>query len=139
MIATGYPVSDLPSQDGPSYSEKEGLLLPLLERPLQGGFQLAYTSSITPGMSGGGIFQDGALVGINGAHSDPLWPGHWSYLNGQPVSSYLDRKLDLLSLGIPADAISRQLDRLVPPTDLSKLKSNEWCTPKVKAITDVQK
>ena len=139
VIATGYPASDLPSQDGPGYGEKEGLLLPLLERPLQGGFQLAYTASITPGMSGGGIFQDGALIGINGAHSDPLWAGHWSYLNGQQVSTALDQKLDLLSLGIPADAISRQLDRLVPPTDLSKLKPNEWCTLKVQALTGSKK
>jgi S1-C subfamily serine protease len=139
VIATGYPVSDLPSQDGPSYIEKEGLLLPLLDRPIQGGFQLAYTGSITPGMSGGGIFQDGALIGINGAHSDPLWAGNWSYLNGQPVPNDLDQKLDLLSLGIPVDAITRQLDRLVPPTDLSKLKPNDWCTPKAQAITGVQK
>ena len=139
VIATGYPASDLPSLDGASYSEKEGLLLPLLERPLQGGFQLAYTASITPGMSGGGIFQDGALIGINGAHSDPLWAGHWSYHNGQPVPNALDQKLDLLSLGIPADAITRQLDRLVPPTDLSKLKPNDWCIQKAQAITGVQK
>ena len=139
VIATGYPVSDLPSQDGPNYSEKEGLLLPLLERPLQDGFQLAHTGSITPGMSGGGIFQDGALIGINGTHSNPLWAGHWSYLNGQAVSPALDQKLDLLSLGIPADAISRQLELLVPPSDLSKLKSNEWCTPKTLAVTGMQK
>jgi len=135
VVATGYPVSELPSQDGPNYSEKEGLLLPLLERPLQGGFQLTYTASVTPGMSGGGIFQDGALIGINGAHSDPLWAGHWSYLNGQQVPNALDQKLDLLSLGIPADAIIRQLGGLLPPSDLSKLKANEWCTPKVQTAT----
>jgi S1-C subfamily serine protease len=139
VIATGYPVSDLPSQDGPGYDEKEGLLLPLLARPLQGGFQLAYSASISPGMSGGGIFQDGGLIGINGAHSAPLWAGHWSYLNGQPVSTALDQKLDLVSLGIPVDAITRQLDRLVPPTDLSKLKPNEWCTLKVQALTGAKK
>jgi S1-C subfamily serine protease len=139
VIATGYPASDLKNLDGPSFSEREGLLLPLLTRPLQGGFQLAYTASISPGMSGGGIFQDGVLIGINGAHSDPLWAGQWSYLNGQPVSTALDQKLDLLSLGIPADAITRQLDRLVPPTDLTKLKPNEWCTLKVQALTGAKK
>ena len=139
VIATGYPVSDLPSQDGPIYSEKEGLLLPLLDRPLQGGFQLSYTGSITPGMSGGGIFRDGVLIGINGAHSDPLWAGNWSYLNGQPVPNTIDQKLDLLSLGIPSDTIAQQLDRLVAPTDLSNLKANEWCSPKTKALNGLIK
>jgi len=132
VTATGYPVRDVPSQDGPIYTEKDGLLLPLLDRPLQGGFQLAYTGSIMPGMSGGGIFQDGALIGINGAHSDPLWAGNWSYFNGQPVPNSIDQKLDLLSLGIPSATIAQQLDRLVAPTGFPKIKANEWCSPKVK-------
>ena len=90
-------------------------------------------------MSGGGIFQDGVLIGINGAHSDPLWAGNWSYLNGQPVPNTIDQKLDLLSLGIPSDTIAQQLDRLVAPTDLSSLKANEWCSPKAKALNGVIK
>lgn len=97
VIATGYPTPVQASPDGPPYSENEGLLLPMLQQPLEGGFDLAYTAAVQKGMSGGGVFNGGELVGINGAHANPLWPGYgvikgarqWMSRSTASWSSYL--------------------------------------------------
>ena len=75
VMATGFPTSiSGTSIDGPTYSERPGLLVPLLSEPIQDGLDLAYTSLIEKGMSGGGVFLGSELIGINSAHRDPLGP-----------------------------------------------------------------
>lgn len=107
--STGYPTLLQANPDGPLYSESEGLLLPLLKRPLEGGFDLAYTSEVQKGMSGGGVFSGAELIGINGAHAKPLWPGQWRDQAGKAVDDEVHRKLELVSLGISADVIKAEL------------------------------
>lgn len=115
VIATGYPTPLKASPDGPPYSESEGLLLPMLQRPLEGGFDLAYTAAVQKGMSGGGVFNGGELIGINGAHANPLWPGQWRDQRGKAVDEQLNSKLELVSLGISADVIKAELKAAVVP------------------------
>lgn len=115
VIATGYPTPLKASPDGPSYSESEGLLLPLLKNSLEGGFDLAYTAAVQKGMSGGGLFNGGELIGINGAHANPLWPGQWRDQRGKAVDEQLDSKLELVSLGISADVIKAELKAAAVP------------------------
>lgn len=105
VVSTGYPTPLQKQPDGPSYSEKPGLLVPLLSSPLEGGFDLAYTSTVEKGMSGGGVFIGGVLIGINGAHANPLWPGQWNDQRTKPVEAALNKKLDLVSLGISISMI----------------------------------
>jgi hypothetical protein len=91
VVSTGYPTPLQKQPDGPAYTEKPGLLVPLLSNSLEGGFDLAYTSTVEKGMSGGGVFIGGLLIGINGAHSKPLWPGQWNDQRGKPVDAVLNQ------------------------------------------------
>jgi len=115
VIATGYPTPLKASPDGPPYSENEGLLLPVLQRPLEGGFDLSYTAAVQKGMSGGGVFNGGELIGINGAHANPLWPGQWRDQLGHAVDEQLNSKLELVSLGISAEVIKAELKAAAVP------------------------
>ena len=115
VIATGYPTQLQASPDGPPYSENEGLLLPLLKKPLEGGFDLAYTAAVQKGMSGGGVFVGGELIGINGAHANPLWPGVWRDQGGKAVEEQLNSKLELVSLGISTEVIKAELKAVAVP------------------------
>ena len=130
VIATGYPTPLKASPDGPPYSESEGLLLPMLQRPLEGGFDLAYTAAVQKGMSGGGLFNGGELIGINGAHANPLWPGQWRDQRGKAVDEKLNSKLELVSLGISADVIRAELkDAAVPGSEPLRILSGVDCNP----------
>ena len=116
VVATGYPAALQANPGGPIYTEESGLLIPLLKRPLQAGFDLAYTSEVQKGMSGGGLFIGRQLIGINGAHSRPLWPGQWLSESGRPVADDLNRKLEHVSLGLSIGSIQKVLRQSVVPT-----------------------
>ena len=109
VIATGYPTSLQPQLNGPTYTESPGLLVALLQNPLQGGFDLTYTAEVVKGMSGGGVFEGIELVGINGAHANPLWPGQWNGQDGKAVEDALQQKLERVSIGISSDRIQKLL------------------------------
>ncbi|MDA7435793.1 hypothetical protein N8630_02015, partial [Synechococcus sp. AH-601-C19] len=96
VVATGFPTPLSTSSDKPVYSERPGLLIPLIQTPMQDGIDLAYTAAIQKGMSGGGIFHGIELIGINSAHSEPLWPGRWLDARGKEVNEQLNQKLDLV-------------------------------------------
>ena len=125
VVSTGYPTPLQPSPDGPVYTESPGLLLPLLNDPLQGGFDLAYTAAVEKGMSGGGVFIGGQLIGINGTHSQPLWPGQWKQANGKPLPGGLNDKLELVALGLSASTIEQALKTARQPetNDLAALNA----------------
>ena len=124
VVSTGYPTPLQKQPEGPSYTEKPGLLVPLLGSPLEGGFDLAYTSTVEKGMSGGGVFIGGALIGINGAHANPLWPGQWNDPKGKPVDAALNRRLELVSLGISVQTIQAAIKATAQP-DAKVLKALE--------------
>ena len=124
VMATGFPTSiSGTSIDGPTYSERPGLLVPLLSEPIQDGLDLAYTALIDKGMSGGGVFLGRELIGINSAHRDPLWPGQWRNKKGQSVSENLNEKLDLVSLGLSIKHINQVIKAAAMPkeNDLKRL------------------
>lgn len=128
IVATGYPAPSGTSQSGSSYNEMEGLIIPLLEQPLEGGFDLAYTAAVYKGMSGGGVFINGYLIGINGAHANPLWPGTWHYQSGKPVDEILNKKLEQVSLGISARSIFDKLrGTLVPSAKSTREAATQSC------------
>ena len=132
VVATGFPVSlSGTSIDGPAYSERPGLLVPLLKEPLQEGLDLAYTSVIEKGMSGGGVFLGSALIGINSAHREPLWPGQWLDARGRAVDEKLNEKLNLVSLGLSGKQIKQAIKSASLPKkhDLKQLVSVECNQP----------
>lgn len=127
VVASGYPSPTQANRQAPTYTEATGLLVPLLRQPLQGGFALAYTADVQKGMSGGGVFLGNRLIGLNGTHPNPLWPGQWLQVDGKAVSADLNAKLEVVALGIPVSAIQQA----VKATKLPDLKS-------VVALADVK-
>ena len=123
VVATGFPTPLDRPVGGPQYTERPGLLLPLLRLPLQEGLDLTYSANVEKGMSGGGVFLDDELIGINSAHRNPLWPGQWRDGDGRVVDQMLNQKLDLVSLGISAKHIKNAVLSTNQPTlqDLRKL------------------
>ena len=116
VVATGFPTPlGSPSIDGPAYSERPGLLVPLLKEPLQDGLDLTYTANVEKGMSGGGVFLGSDLIGINSAHREPLWPGQWRNAKGQLLIKQLNVKLDLVSLGLSGNQINQTLKAVAAP------------------------
>ena len=116
VVASGYPTPLKARLEAVPYREAAGLLLPLLSGPLEGGFDLAYSAEVEKGMSGGGLFAGLELIGINGAHAQPLWPGQWNDASGKPVSAALNAKLELVSLGLSVAAIQTALRNALPPS-----------------------
>jgi len=114
--ANGYPVREERLSAPPSYREVRGLLLPLLSQPLEGGMQLASTSPVRKGMSGGGLFdaQD-RLIGLNATHADPLWSAPLREENGKTLAPELNRQLELVALAIPVSQFLPILSALLPP------------------------
>ena len=137
VIATGFPIPLQVRRHEPLYTERPGLLVPLLTKPLQGGFDLSYTAALEKGMSGGGVFLGSTLIGINGAHAYPLWPGQWQDQSGQSVNSALNDKLELVSLGLSTPTIQEALKLvLVPSAEQIKTLVGLKCRgPKVPVAT----
>ena len=137
VIATGFPIPLQLRRHEPLYTERPGLLVPLLTKPLQGGFDLSYTAALEKGMSGGGVFLGSTLIGINGAHAYPLWPGQWQDQSGQSVNSALNDKLELVSLGLSTPTIQEALKLvLVPSAEQIKTLVGLKCRgPKVPVAT----
>ncbi len=100
VVAAGHPAQSDHGTSAGAYREERGLLLPLLQGPLREGFDLTYTAAVQKGMSGGGLFLGDRLIGVNGAHAHPLWPGSWQRADGSPVSEPLDSQLELVAIGL---------------------------------------
>jgi S1-C subfamily serine protease len=130
VVATGFPTRQQGKADGEAgYREASGLLLPLLPQPLEGGFDLAYTAAVEKGMSGGGVFVGDRLIGINGSHPHPLWPGRWKQQNGKPISDQLNQQVELVALGLSVAAIQERLKQASPPAEqaTSKWEGESTC------------
>ncbi|MFM7547577.1 MAG: serine protease [Cyanobium sp.] len=123
VVATGFPTRQQGKADGVAgYREASGLLLPLLPQPLEGGFDLAYAAAVEKGMSGGGVFDGDRLIGINGSHPHPLWPGRWKQQNGKPISEQLNQQVELVALGLSVAAIQERLKQASPPAEQATSK-----------------
>jgi hypothetical protein len=116
VTASGFPAPVNIQSPLPRYTETTGLLMPLLQQPIEGGFDLTSTVAVGKGMSGGGLFLDDRLVGINGTHAHPLWSGVLLSNLGKPLDPALTARLELVSLGVSAPTIRRKLQKLVKPT-----------------------
>ncbi|MCA2896703.1 tetratricopeptide repeat-containing S1 family peptidase, partial [Microcystis sp. M039S1] len=66
VVAAGYV-----AETG-QYRTTKGTLEQVSDRPLRDGYSVGYSGDIVQGMSGGGIFVDGELIGINGRSAHPI-------------------------------------------------------------------
>ncbi|AKV66390.1 serine protease [Microcystis panniformis] len=66
VVAAGYV-----AETG-QYRTTKGTLEQVSDRPLRDGYSVGYSGDIVQGMSGGGIFVEGELIGINGRSAHPI-------------------------------------------------------------------
>ncbi|MBW4495263.1 MAG: serine protease [Oscillatoria princeps RMCB-10] len=89
----------------------------VLDKALEGGYQLGYTNDIEKGMSGGPVLnRAGALVGINGMHAYPLWGDPYIFQDGSEPTPQMREQMIPLAFAIPVGTFTQNLqaDRGTP-------------------------
>lgn len=91
----------------------------VLDKPLEGSYQLGYTNDINKGMSGGPVLNiQSELVGINGLHKNPLWEAPDLYIDGSQPCKPVQEMIVNSSWGIPIETVARlapQFVQIKPP------------------------
>lgn len=129
IVATGYP-------DNQPYSEREGLVVPLLPYPLEDGYNLTYTATVDKGMSGGGVFSSqGVLLGINGIHSQPLWSAEIRDYKGRVVPAIIAKRIENVAIGLSLESVLKEWNTIQPdqvPTTWRKPDQRNACLSRPK-------
>jgi serine protease DegQ len=74
----------------------------ILEKALEGGYQIGYTNLIEKGMSGSPLLnKKGEVIAINGMHANPLWGDPYIYEDGSTPEANLHQQMFQYSWGIP--------------------------------------
>lgn len=129
VVSAGFPIEPHP-QATAGFLVSLGQVSLLPQKPLQRGYQLAYTNPIYQGMSGGPVLNvQGEVVGINSLHAYPLWGNPYIFKDGsQPLPQ--ERAIVISSSwAVPVDTfICRALPsaRSILPTSL---KPSDFCVP----------
>ena len=100
VVAAGFPIVEAGSRV--KFLLTTGKVSLILDKALQGGYQIGYTNDIQKGMSGGALLNlSGEVVGVNGMHAFPLWDIPSVFESGEEADKALHEKIVRLSWAVP--------------------------------------
>ncbi|WP_072924754.1 tetratricopeptide repeat-containing S1 family peptidase [Microcystis aeruginosa] len=94
ITVTGY------SAETGQYTTDNGKIEQTSDRPLQEGYSVGYSGDIVQGMSGGGIFFEDELIGINGRSAHPIL-SNYIYEDGTKPTDAEIQQMRAVNWGIP--------------------------------------
>ena len=108
-VAAGFPFTEDDSKVD-SLTLTNGKVSLILDKALQGGYQIGYTNNIQKGMSGGALLnQNGEVVGVNGMHAFPLWDIPSVFESGEEADKALHKKIIRLSWAVPMEKVEEKV------------------------------
>ena len=98
ITVTGY------SAETGQYTTDNGKIEQTSDRPLREGYSVGYSGDIVQGMSGGGIFFEDELIGINGRSAHPIL-SNYTYEDGTKPTDAEIQKMRAVNWGIPINTL----------------------------------
>ena len=109
VMSAGFPLKNSKRKSG-GFVIKPGKIQLLLDKALEGGYQIGSTNDVEKGMSGGPLLNGaGELVGINGLHANPIWGDPYVFEDGSYPTDAQREQISQYSWGIPLETVKQLL------------------------------